>query len=400
MGKKFEPPGETDYPEIFLAIDNCFASKRYTEPGDWMSQIRDLDVSYVEASADNECDPLYQGRDYLLRWVDKVYHASTRLGVSVCNLYSGHGTYSTLGLAHTDPLVRERMLNCWVKPMMETAAALDAGLGFFCHAFPNPVLQNSELYEKTKSELIRNLAEVLRFAHSVGCKTVGLEQMYTPHQIPWTIEGSKVLLEQVGEKSIQPLYLTIDTGHQSGQRKFLKPGKEAVIKAIDHLRTGGESRIWLGSDAAYQIFENFRDSDGLTDEGPISLLMKEMDAHPYLFALPADGSTYGWLEELACFSPIIHLQQTDGSTSGHWPFTRAYNEKGIIDGMRVLEAIRTSYENRQGLMIPKAGKIYLTIEVFAKTDSINYYTLAELRETVRYWRQFIPEDGRRLNELL
>jgi len=27
---------QTTYPEICLAIDNCFASKRFTEPAEWM----------------------------------------------------------------------------------------------------------------------------------------------------------------------------------------------------------------------------------------------------------------------------------------------------------------------------------------------------------------------------
>ena len=29
-----------------------------------------------------------------------------------------------------------------------------------------------------------------------------------------------------------------------------------------------------------------------------------------------------------------------------------------------------------------------------------YYTVKDLQESVRYWRQFVPDDGMRLNELL
>ena len=49
------------YPRIYLAIDNCFASKRWSTPADWMKVISDAGIYYVEASADNECDPLYSG---------------------------------------------------------------------------------------------------------------------------------------------------------------------------------------------------------------------------------------------------------------------------------------------------------------------------------------------------
>ena len=55
-------------PKIYLAIDNCFASKRWTDPEKWMNVIKSLGLNYVEASADNECDPLYLGSEYMKRW--------------------------------------------------------------------------------------------------------------------------------------------------------------------------------------------------------------------------------------------------------------------------------------------------------------------------------------------
>ena len=68
-------------PKIFLAVDNCFASKRWTEHDEWMDVIKRLGLYYVEASADTECDPLYMGADYMKRWVDKVNSASEKTGV-------------------------------------------------------------------------------------------------------------------------------------------------------------------------------------------------------------------------------------------------------------------------------------------------------------------------------
>ena len=384
------------YPEIFLAIDNCFASKRYTEPADWASLISNLGIRYIEASADNECDPLYQGTAYLGRWVGKVQSACMKSGVSVCNLYSGHGTYSTLGLGHTDPEVRSRMLNNWLKPMVETAGALGAGLGFFCHAFSNPVLQDPEVYRKYYDELINNLAEAAFFAEASGCRAIGLEQMYSPHQVPWTIAGAWDLISRVSAAAGSPFYITIDTGHASGQRNFLRPHKESVLRALE---TGNE-RVWLGPDSAWKLLEERRKTEDGRREDVADLIILETNKYPYLFAGEEDGDTYRWLEEFACFSPIIHLQQTDGTVSGHWPFTKANNEKGIIDGSRVLSAIRTSYEHPQALPIRKAGRLYLTIEVFASTGSMNYFTIKELEETVMYWRQFIPQDGLRLDQLI
>jgi len=63
---------EVEYPEIYLSIDNCFAKKRWTDPADWMRVIKELGIDYIEASADNECDPLYTTPDYIKDWVTQI----------------------------------------------------------------------------------------------------------------------------------------------------------------------------------------------------------------------------------------------------------------------------------------------------------------------------------------
>lgn len=92
-------------PKIYLGVDNCFASKRWTRPADWMDVIRDLGLFYVEASADTECDPLYMGGAYIAEWIRDVRKQQDRTGILVKNLYSGHGTYATLGMAHNLSLI-------------------------------------------------------------------------------------------------------------------------------------------------------------------------------------------------------------------------------------------------------------------------------------------------------
>lgn len=41
-------------PRIHLAVDNCFASKRWTKPAEWMQIAYDAGITCIEASADNE----------------------------------------------------------------------------------------------------------------------------------------------------------------------------------------------------------------------------------------------------------------------------------------------------------------------------------------------------------
>lgn len=93
-------------------------------------KIKELGIHYIEASADTELDPLYMGHTYLYDWVRQVREAEAKYGVKVANLYSGHGSYTTLGLTHPDGHVRRNLIDNWFFPLLRAAAELDAGAGF------------------------------------------------------------------------------------------------------------------------------------------------------------------------------------------------------------------------------------------------------------------------------
>lgn len=388
-------------PKIYLAIDNCFASKRWTDPGDWMRIIADMGVRYVEASADNEIDPLYSTDIYRQKWLDKVAGESIKTGVSICNLYSGHGTYTTTGLTHEDVSVRDHIANDWIKKMIDIASSQEAGLGFFCHAFSNAVLQDKQRYGFHLEDLYDRLAGLSGYAAHKGLKSVGLEQMYTPHQVPWTIKGAHELIQQVLKRSGKPLYLTIDVGHQSGQRKFLMPDRRYLEKLMQDIKHGKRlENCWLGHDKAYEIFHQAISEPVNEQKDRIAEILDLVEKHNYLFAEYDDGDPYKWLEALGCYSPIIHLQQTDGNVSNHWPFNDKFNARGIITGKKVLDSLYHSYRQSETGMPAKCDEIFLTIEVFAGTSEIPYDILTKIEESVLYWRDFIPEDGLTLDKLI
>lgn len=381
-------------PKLYLAIDNCFASKRWTKPQEWMEIIRDLGIEYAETSADTECDPLYMGMDYMKRWADAVAMASMKTGVKVANLYSGHGTYSTLGLAHSDHAVADRFLENWLKPMADTAQILGAGLGFYCHAFSDSVLNDHKLYKEAENALIERLAKLSEYCGIKKMGPVGCEQMYTPHQIPWTLSGTGDFLSEIFNKSGNPFYITLDTGHQSGQHKFVKPSVQIITEYLNEYRKGNEKDgLWLGPKKAYNQFLN-QVKEGVEVSEAANRVLACMEGYEHMFAQKEDGETYKWLRELGCYSPIIHLQQTDGASSGHKPFTAKYNEVGKIKGELVLAALREAYKQPENpRMPPKCDKIYLTLELFTSTADINFDALKSYRQSVEYWRQFIPQDG-------
>ncbi|MFC5651060.1 TIM barrel protein [Paenibacillus solisilvae] len=390
-------------PRMYLAVDNCFASKRWTKPAEWMNLLKSMGVNYVEASADNECDPLYMSREYLERWVGEVKSESEKTGVKVANLYSGHGTYTTLGLTHHDKSVRDRIQREWIEPMAEIAASIGAGIGFYCHAFSDSTLQNPTVYREMEAELFARLAKIALHCRDLGILAPGVEQMYTPHQIPWTIEGSKRLLKEVYSLFASPFYLTLDTGHQSGQRKFRKPDALAIDEMAENCLRGEPDSCWLGSQSAYDLFVEMIRTTDEKRAGIRERILEEMKRYPYLFADNTDSDTYRWLEELGCYSPIIHLQQTTGESSSHQPFTEEYNRKGTIFGEPVLRALEKAYRapgsSEEG-MPPKCGEIYLTLEIFSGTSEMNTAILRKIQESVQYWRKFIPEDGMKLSQVL
>ena len=388
-------------PKISLAIDNCFASKRWTKPEDWSSLIAGLGVFYIEASADTECDPLYMGEEYMKEWRDRVREACAGSGVQIINLYSGHGTYATLGLAHWDERVRKRFRDGWLKKQADTAAVFGAGLGFFAHALDETFLQKREESEKVLEQLYLDLADLAAYGAEKGITSMGVEQMYAPHQPPWTIEGAKRLLREVYARGGHPFYLTDDVGHMNGQQFFQRPDEEYILRMLKAKREGtAPKRIWLGSKKACTYFQEALNGQR-SEQEVVKRILDDCEKNPHLFAMPCDGSVYAWLEETGRYSPIIHLQQSDGKSSPHWPFDPLHNDRGIIDGEKVMRSLSAGFEKeREEGMPPVCGAIAMTLEPFIGTAGNTYDALEELQLSVQYWRQFIPEDGMRLSEII
>ncbi|MBR0463609.1 MAG: hypothetical protein IJJ23_04405 [Clostridia bacterium] len=373
------------YPRIYLAIDNCVFYKRFSTPDDWARVIADLGLRYIEASADNELDPLYMGRDYLPGWIKAVKSAESKYGVKVANLYSGHGSYTTLGIAHPDGGVRANIRENFFFPLVETAAALGCGLGFFAHAFDHKTLQSTDSYARYVRVVTEELCRINRHAAETDCGKVGVERMYTPHQYPWRNADTVSLLRDVTAGSGHDFYFTEDLGHH--HNKFQIPGDEAIL---DSRRTP----VWLGTDRAF----------ALADEDPganLQRIREDISQNPHLFSQPEDNDCYEVLRTLGRYSPIIHLQQSNGTESRHLPFTPEQNSRGRIEGHAVLAALKQSYENAPEPGMPDpCDEIYLTLEIFSQTTSIIRDVIRDCKESVRYWRQFVPEDGMRLDQLV
>src|SRR5207249_2421919 len=94
---------------------------------------------------------------------------------------------------------------------------------------------------------------------------------------------------------------------------------------------------------------------------------------------------------------IIHLQQTTPDASHHWPFTPAYNERGHVRIDAVLEALRESLrsaaQSPETQPVSPVDRVYLIAEIIPGSTKTEKALLAELAESARYLRQFVPEGG-------
>jgi sugar phosphate isomerase/epimerase len=94
---------------------------------------------------------------------------------------------------------------------------------------------------------------------------------------------------------------------------------------------------------------------------------------------PRDKDPYEWLSRLGTASACVHLQQTDGKADRHWPFTEEHNKVGLIDGKKVISSLDKS----------GAGDTYLYLEAFPAFEQKDDQVIAELLESVKYWKQFL-----------
>ena len=104
-----------EYPKIYLALDNCFALKRWVEPETWLPLIKDLGYTSIQASYDNEFDMLYNTKEYIDSWLERLTVAEKQYGAKVQSFYSGYQTYRTSGLAHPDRRVVNSIVEGWIK---------------------------------------------------------------------------------------------------------------------------------------------------------------------------------------------------------------------------------------------------------------------------------------------
>lgn len=385
-------------PRIHLGIDNCFAIKRWTEPDDWGRVVKNLGLKYVEAVPDLECEPLLTPDDYRKDWVDKVNRMREKLGVQIVMFYSNDSTYDSIGFSHPDERVRRYFVDQWFGKFTDMAAAVGSDIGYYVQATPENLLYSEEGRREAYEHAKICMTDVNKMAKAKGIKHVVLEQMYTPHQLPFSIKGMEDLMKEITKRSDYPFYLTEDVGHHCPL--YIRPTKEKVESAIKRFVEDAFINVWLGSLEALDIFTEAAKKGALNDS-TWEALEKDFDKNADQFNEAEDTDCYAWLRRLGAWSPVIHMQQTDGTHSSHEAFLPENNEVGKITPVKVLKALKESYERNDVEELPqRCEDIYLIQELYLSTKDIGYQGIHKLKTSTDYLRKYIPEDGMKLSELL
>jgi len=93
---------------------------------------------------------------------------------------------------------------------------------------------------------------------------------------------------------------------------------------------------------------------------------------------PRDRDPYAWLREFADISPCVHMQQTDGKGSRHWPFTKEYNSMGIIVPEKIFEAIEQAGSKKTAIIF----EFFFSAHAESDENAIN-----NIKRSVEYWQE-------------
>ena len=302
--------------DITLGVDLSFAKKRWPEAKDWIKVVKnDLGVDCVEFDSDF-LDPVYISEENWMDIAQETNELAKTNGIEIHNYFTGAMTHCVNLLSHPDPRVKKDGIK-WCEKALVLATKLGArGIGGHFDTITSPDVDNPEIYDKRIDELVESFTYLSKIAKQEGHEFILLEQMYAPSEVPYTFEQTDTLFERLNRNSSVPILCTLDVGHACSQ--------------------------------------NFAH--------------KKEELDPYL-----------WIKKYAHISPVIHLHQTDGVSSGHWPFTKEYNDKGIITGEKMIEALVES----------NAEKVYLVLEIFFSLGQNDSQVVKAMKKSVDYWEKYL-----------
>ena len=271
-----------------FGVNICFGKKRWPEAKNWARIVKEeLGLSLVEFDSDY-LDPLFISTPGCFEIADEIRETVKGIGIQIYSYFTGTMTHCVNLLSHPDVRVRKDGYY-WMEQAIHLATHLGVkGIGGHFDTIAAPDMQNPKRYRFFINNIVESLISLSKIAKKEKHQFILLEQMYTPTEVPYTIEQAKWFFSIINKQAEVPVLPVIDVGHACNQ--------------------------------------NF--------------LHSKLDNDPYI-----------WLHTFGKQAPVIHLHQTTLRESCHWPFTRRYNKKGIIHPEKVLEVLESSGVNETNLIL-------------------------------------------------
>lgn len=299
---------------IQFGISTGFTIKRWTQPSEWVRLVKeDLRLDVVQFSFD-QLDPR-SSNDFIHKYCELVRNECKKYEVKIHSTFTGLSIYSHNLLYH--PLKEGRLDGVdW----FEKAFAITEKLG--CNATGGPIggMDVATFLSESERNISKRNAEQSLIQLLQTAEKYGIEHFY------W--EATPVEREGV---------ITIDE-------------TRAFIEKINKIAGNNAATFSLCFDVGHST------NPTLSNE---------------------EKNPFTWIKSLHDHIPVIHLQQSDGYLDRHWPFTEKYNQKGNINPIDLLEAIK------------KTGKeeIVLLLEIGHPFEEDDQIVLKEIKESVAFWKE-------------
>ncbi len=195
-----------------LGVNLSFAVKRWPEPPVWARMVREtLGLNLVQFTYDL-LDPWWP--DSVRRaMAAEVRKAANDWGIVIESCFSGLANYCFDGLLHPDANGRRASVEWWKRAFdvaVEVGAKASGGpLGGMSVADASDAKRRDERYR----DVLEAVEELLEAAALSGLERLQVECTPLAREIPYTVEQSRKLLEDLEGRCKIPVTLLVDVGH-------------------------------------------------------------------------------------------------------------------------------------------------------------------------------------------
>ncbi len=198
-------------PHLHLGINTCFAVKRWPEPEQWLTFVKEeLGLNCCQFSLDL-VDPMLDEMT-TAAYADTVRAYAATCGVFVHSTFTGLAAYSWSQLLHPDKAMREAAMRWYERAINFTARLGAPGAGGHLGALSVQDAASDVRKQVLIQELQERLQALSRYAAQKGLQFLLFENMAVPREWGYSIEEAQSLASLVATGGV-PIMLCLDVGH-------------------------------------------------------------------------------------------------------------------------------------------------------------------------------------------